>query len=104
MNNMGQHISDSGPGMVGTSVAGGLTIMGFIADAIPILQVLSLIAGLAVAIVTFLYYQRKLKIDEMHAAATVNAATVRAAGVVAAEAVKATAVVAATALDQASKP
>jgi hypothetical protein len=35
--------------------------MGFIAKAIPILQVLSLLAGIAVAVVTFLYYQRKIR-------------------------------------------
>jgi hypothetical protein len=63
--------------------------MGFVSAALPVLQVLSLIIGIAVGIMTFIYYWKKAKSEEVLAAA-----------VVAAAAVKATATIAATALHE----
>ena len=58
------HIGDNAPGLIGTTTAGSFTVMGFIADAVPIFQVLSLICGIAVAVITFVYYWRKVKKDD----------------------------------------
>lgn len=56
-----QHVTETAPGVVGTTAVGGLTMAGFIGDAIPALQFLSLLTGIAVAIITFVYYWRKVK-------------------------------------------
>jgi hypothetical protein len=77
--NVQQHVHDSGPGIVGTSVAGGFTIMGFVANAIPVLQVVSLIAGIAVAIVTFIYYYGKVRSHELEAVSKVASESAKAA-------------------------
>jgi hypothetical protein len=58
------HVGDSAPGIVGSSAAGGFTVFGFIADSIPILQAISLLVGIAVAVITFIYYWRKVKKGE----------------------------------------
>ena len=59
-----QHVSETAPGVVGTSAAGGFTVIGFIANSIPVLQAISLIVGIAVAVVTFVYYWRKVRKGE----------------------------------------
>ncbi len=59
--NVPHHVQETAPGIVGTTAAGGFTAMGFIADAVPIFQILSLVCGIAVAIITFVYYWRKVK-------------------------------------------
>jgi hypothetical protein len=59
-----QHISDTAPGIVGTSAAGSFTVVGFISNSIPILQAISLVVGIAVALVTFVYYWRKVRKGE----------------------------------------
>lgn len=64
MANMQHHIGDSAPGIVGTSIAGSFTVVGFVSSAIPVLQAVSLLAGIAVAIVTFVYYWRKIQKGE----------------------------------------
>lgn len=64
MGSIQHHVSDSVPGLVGTSVAGGFTLIGFISNAIPVLQAISLLVGIAVAAVTFIYYYRKVKKGE----------------------------------------
>ena len=57
-----QHAAqDSAPGIVGTSVAGAFTVGGFIEHSIPVLQALSLLLGIAVAVVTFIYYIKKIR-------------------------------------------
>ena len=81
------HVNDTVPGVAGTTVAGGFTMMGFLSYSMPILQALSLVVGIAVGIVTFLYYWRKMKEEEKVATANIVA-----------EALKARAVVTATAL------
>jgi hypothetical protein len=58
------HISETAPGVTGASAVGGFTLMGFITDSIPVLQAASLLIGIAVAIVTFVYYWRKVRKDE----------------------------------------
>ena len=90
--NVQNHTSDTIPGALGTALAGGFTFMGFIGRAIPILQALSLLAGIAVALITFVYYQRKIREHDVIERAKIAAAEV-----------KATAVVTATALDEATK-
>ena len=64
MGSIQHHVSDSMPGLVGTSVAGGFTVVGFVSSAIPALQAISLVSGIAVAVVTFIYYYRKIKKGE----------------------------------------
>ena len=64
MSSIQNHVSDSVPGLIGTSVAGGFTVVGFVSNAIPTLQAISLLAGIAVAVVTFIYYYRKIKKGE----------------------------------------
>jgi hypothetical protein len=59
-----QHLSESAPGLIGTSLAGSFTVVGFVANTIPILQIISLLAGIAVAVVTFVFYLRKIKKGE----------------------------------------
>jgi len=59
-----QHMHDSGPGIVGTSVAGGFTLVGFIDNSLPFLQAISLLIGIAVGVVTFVYYYKKVKKGE----------------------------------------
>jgi sorbitol-specific phosphotransferase system component IIC len=76
--NVQQHVGDSGPGIVGTTVAGGFTFVGFVTSAIPVLQVISLIAGIAVAIVTFIYYYGKVRSHELEAVAKVAAESAKA--------------------------
>ncbi len=61
MNSVSQHIHDTAPGVIGTSVAGGFTLAGFFASTIPALQMISLLIGIAVGIVTFIYYWRKVR-------------------------------------------
>jgi hypothetical protein len=58
---VGQHIQDSVPGVVGTCIAGSFTVMGFMDVILPTLQALSLLAGICVASVTFVYYWRKVQ-------------------------------------------
>jgi hypothetical protein len=55
------HLQDTVPGVIGTCIATGLTITGFIDAMLPALQALSLLAGTSVAVVTFIYYYRKIK-------------------------------------------
>lgn len=61
MNSVTQHVHDTAPGVIGTSVAGGFTLAGFMANTIPILQAISLLIGIAVGIVTFVYYLKKIR-------------------------------------------
>jgi hypothetical protein len=56
-----QHVHDSAPGLIGTGVAGGFTIVGFVTKALPVLQAISLLIGCAVGIVTFLYYLKNIR-------------------------------------------
>jgi lysozyme family protein len=58
---MKQHIADTAPGVTGATAASGLTLIGFITDSIPVLQAVSLVIGIAVAGVTFVYYWRKVR-------------------------------------------
>jgi hypothetical protein len=59
--NAKQHITETAPGVIGITAAGGFTLSGFLSTATPILQALSLLIGIAVGIVTFVYWYRKLK-------------------------------------------
>lgn len=52
---------DAAPGVVGTTVAGGFTIAGFLANNIPTLQAISLLIGIAVGLITFAYYIKKIR-------------------------------------------
>lgn len=62
--NVQQHIGATAPGVIGTSIAGSFTVFGFVTNSIPILQVISLLLGIAVGTVTFIYYWRKIKSGE----------------------------------------
>ena len=62
--------------------------MGFVSAALPVLQVLSLIIGIAVGIVTFIYYWKKVKSEEVLATAMVAAAAVKATATIAATALQ----------------
>lgn len=59
--NAHQHISETVPGVIGFCIGGTCTIAGFLASATPILQVLSLVIGCAVGIVTFIYYLKQIR-------------------------------------------
>jgi hypothetical protein len=59
MSTIQQHLHDSAPGVIGTSVAGGFTVAGFVSSSIPFLQAISLLVGIAVGVVTFVYYWRR---------------------------------------------
>jgi hypothetical protein len=72
------HVHDTVPGVIGTAAAGGFTLLGFITDAVPILQVISLLAGIAVAVVTFMYYQHKLAVERIEDQAILAAAALKA--------------------------
>jgi hypothetical protein len=61
---LNQHMQDSAPGWIGTTVAGGFTIVGFVTKALPILQAFSLLIGCAVGVVTFLYYVKRIRADK----------------------------------------
>ena len=61
MNSVHQHVSDTVPGVAGTTIAGGFTVVGFLSNSIPILQAISLLVGIAVGIVTFIYYWTKIR-------------------------------------------
>ena len=61
MNSVHQHVSDTVPGVAGTTIAGGFTVVGFLSNSIPVLQAISLIVGIAVGIVTFVYYWIKIR-------------------------------------------
>jgi len=84
-----QHAHDTAIGVIGTSVAGSFTFMGFISGSVPVMQFISLCVGIAVGIVTFLYYLRKLEAEKVEAAAVVAADVVKAEAVVVAAAVAA---------------
>lgn len=64
MNSVHQHVSDTVPGVAGTTIAGGFTVVGFLSNSIPILQAISLIVGIAVGVVTFIYYWIKIRKDK----------------------------------------
>ena len=83
------HVQDTVPGVIGTTAAGGFTLLGFMTASLPVLQFISLVAGIAVAIITFLYYLKRIRAQD-----------VRAEAVVAAQVVKAAAKVTAAALDE----
>lgn len=76
--NVQQHVQDSVPGVVGTTVAGGFTLVGFVQWTLPTLQALSLLVGIAVGVVTFLYYYKRVKAESLEAQAKVAAAAVEA--------------------------
>ena len=61
MNSVHQHVSDTVPGVAGTTVAGGFTVVGFLANSIPVLQAISLLVGIAVGVATFIYYWIKIR-------------------------------------------
>lgn len=61
MNSVHQHVSDTVPGVAGTTIAGGFTVVGFLSNSIPVLQAISLIVGIAVGVVTFIYYWIKIR-------------------------------------------
>ena len=61
MNSVHQHVSDTVPGVAGTTIAGGFTVVGFLSNSIPVLQAISLLVGIAVGIVTFIYYWIKIR-------------------------------------------
>ena len=61
MNSVHQHVSDTVPGVAGTTVAGGFTVVGFLASSIPVLQAISLLVGIAVGVATFIYYWIKIR-------------------------------------------
>ena len=61
MNSVHQHVSDTVPGVTGTTVAGGFTVVGFLANSIPVLQAISLLVGIAVGVATFIYYWIKIR-------------------------------------------
>ncbi len=63
VNNMHYHFNETGLGIAGTALAGGFTVTGFVASSVPILQVVSLLVGIAVGIVTFAYYWVKIRKD-----------------------------------------
>ena len=84
------HVHDTVPGVIGTTLAGGFTVMGFLVDAVPVLQVISLLAGIAVAVVTFMYYQRKLAVERIEDQAILAAAALRAQAEMTAKALAAT--------------
>lgn len=88
MNNLQQHAHDTGPGIVGTGLAGSFTLVGFINSSLPILQALSLLIGIAVGVVTFVYYFRKIKAQQTVATAKIAADTVKATAKIAAVALK----------------
>lgn len=61
MNSIHHHLNDTVPGVAGTAVAGGFTLMGFLSASVPALQAISLLVGIAVGIVTFAYYWIKIR-------------------------------------------
>ena len=61
MNSVHHHVSDTVPGVAGTTVAGGFTVVGFLANSIPVLQAISLLVGIAVGVATFIYYWIKIR-------------------------------------------
>ena len=61
MNSVHQHVSDTVPGLAGTTIAGGFTVVGFLSNSIPVLQAISLLVGIAVGVVTFVYYWIKIR-------------------------------------------
>jgi len=56
-----QHVQESAPGVIGTSIAGSFTLAGFLSSAVPVLQAISLVIGIAVGVVTFIYYVKKVR-------------------------------------------
>lgn len=88
MSNIPSHISGTGPGVVGTSIAGSFTLVGFINTSLPVLQAISLLIGSAVGIMTFVYYYRKVKAEQTVAVAKIASDTVKATAKIAAEALK----------------
>ena len=88
MSSIQAHVSDSAPGVIGTSVSGSFTVLGFVANSLPLLQALSLIIGIAVGIVTFVYYFKKVRAEQVVATAKVAADGVKATAALAAEALK----------------
>lgn len=62
--------------------------MGFVANTLPILQAISLVIGIAVGIVTFIYYWKKVKAEEAATNAQIAADVVKATAKVAAAALK----------------
>ena len=61
MNSIHHHISDTVPGVAGTTIAGGFTVLGFLSASVPVLQAISLLIGIAVGVVTFAYYWIKIR-------------------------------------------
>jgi len=59
--NTKQHLTETAPGVIGITAAGGFTLNGFISSATPVLQAISLLIGIAVGIVTFIYWYKKIK-------------------------------------------
>lgn len=56
-----QHVHDTAPGVAGCIVASGFTLTGFLVDATPVLQALSLLLGCVAAAVTIAYYVVQLR-------------------------------------------
>jgi hypothetical protein len=61
MSSLQYHVNDTVPGVAGTALAGGFTVMGFLSNSIPVLQAISLLVGIAVGIATFTYYWIKIR-------------------------------------------
>ena len=61
MSSLQHHVNDTVPGVAGTTLAGGFTVLGFLSNSVPVLQALSLLVGIAVGIITFAYYLIKIR-------------------------------------------
>jgi uncharacterized membrane protein YdfJ with MMPL/SSD domain len=64
VSSMQHHVQETAPGVVGTSLAGGFTLVGFINSSLPVLQAISLVIGIAVGVITFVYYYKKVKAEK----------------------------------------
>jgi uncharacterized membrane protein YdfJ with MMPL/SSD domain len=64
MSSIKNHVQETAPGIVGTSLAGSFTFVGFVNSSLPILQAISLLIGIAVGVITFVYYYKRVKKGE----------------------------------------
>ena len=58
---LSEQVQGTSTGLVGVSTAGGFTVLGFIAESVPVLQAISLVVGIIAALMTTWYYYVKVK-------------------------------------------
>ena len=85
---LGSQIPEHSTPVVGVSITVGAAILGWSLDAIPYLQVVSLIVAIIAGVLTALWYWRQIRAHVVAATAVLAAAEIKAKAKIVAEALK----------------